>query len=234
MRYVLIDFESGVTRNNFVVVQPERVIWDDKQSNEVRFVCEKCFKDFSSRNLVHLEKCRIEWPLKGLCSGSRLPSFMLYKIDDERDSLNNRIMGAVIKLARYSKFEQGIDNIIPGRGLLRKRYISLFGTSQFCFYAPFVYKNIIAYCWVQIYSSLFGVKRVVIRDIYVLPVHRNKGIGSEILKVISKEYGKNLDEMIYSMPVSEKLKGLLKKQGVSDYIGIQGENIHSLQICHID
>ena len=234
MKYIFIDFESGITKNNIVVIQPERVIWDDTREDGIIFICEKCFKEFHTRNLCHLEKCWIGWPIEGICGGSRHPSFMLFKIENEKEPANRRIIESIKRLSKFSKLEQGIDNRIPNSGLIGRSFFRGLQYNKFYCYVLFSYKNLIAYCWVQIYSSPFGGKRVVIRDIYSLPSYRHKGLGSEILRVISKEYGKSIGEMVYSMPLSDKLKGLLKKQGIAEYIGIQGENIRSLRIYPVD
>jgi hypothetical protein len=229
MKYILINIKNTAFEINEGIMRPERVLFDDGKDEKIVFICEKCFKTFYNRNLPHLEKCRLEWPTEGICADSKCPYSMLFKINNEKEILNRRLINSIINLAEFSKLEQGIDNIIPTHGLLKG--IPFFGWSsnRFYCYVLFDYKNIIAYCWIQVYSSLFAGEKVVIRDIYVLPWYRHRNISFKITEQIAKDYNKEVKDLMFSMPISQKLKGVLKKNGLAYFVGIQGENLSSIK-----
>lgn len=97
VKYTLIGYEDDV-------------FFEDYVEGDDLFICEKCFKTFRNRSITHLSECDMNWPYNStLCSSSKIPTLMIYKLDEEKDTISKRIVKAICNLARFSKNEQGID-----------------------------------------------------------------------------------------------------------------------------
>lgn len=229
MKYIFIDQENSMHEDNIIISQPERILWQSEEDSDIRYICEKCFKSFKNRNLSHLEKCDISWPIKGITNCSIYPTFMLFKLSSEKEYLENRIMKSVFNLALFSKLEQGLGTVIPKKYIIGKRYFIKKNISKFFCYVLFYYKNIVSYFWIQEYTSIFYNKKIVIRDLYVLPEFRGKNVTFRILKQIAKDYNKELNDLVFSLPISKKLKYSLKKHGINSFVGVDREDFNSLR-----
>src|SRR3989338_7041653 len=108
-------------------------------NNTNLFVCDNCFSVFTSRNINHLEKCRLEWPYQDSILCKLIPNYKIkiYRIEKESDKINKSIVQAIYKLSGLSKGEQGLGLTIVNRGLLGKIDRGLSKSSKHYYYVLF-------------------------------------------------------------------------------------------------
>lgn len=230
-KYILLDVPNR--DSPFVVMQEERIIFDDKIGNKIRYVCEICFKEFNRNNPTHLEKCRIEYPVDCCwCFNQKSPSANIYELSSER-GYNRKIMKIIRNMANFSKMEQDIDLPITTTGLLGKNYSSEFSYSQFQCYVFFHFKQIASYCLIQRFVNVFNKVNVVLRDVYTVPCFRGNGHASKIIQQIARRNGKNINELILTSRVSEDLKKVLKKLNINKIRIIDGEDFSTLKYLYL-
>lgn len=233
-KYILINWEKDKNPHEKFPRAEEDISFEIKDlKNETIFICDTCFKTFRSRNMLHLEKCRMEWPYEGskLCKIIQNPSMRIYKIESKNNSVNKRIIKAISHLGEFSKDEQGLGLPISTEGLLKLPWYSLFGFFQHFYFTLFLYKNIISYALLEVYRNIFFKKtNIIIRDIYTFPPHRQKGHAKKLLLEISRQYHKKVGDFLFSEPVSKHLKNTLKSFGLNKIKIITRRNFRTIRI----
>lgn len=232
-RYILIDIEKDKNPNELLPRNEEDRYFDIKDEVSASlFICEKCFKTFNTRNLSHLDACRIEWPYQdsNLCKMIMNPKLLIYRINEEKDQVNKKIIFAIDNLGLLSKREQGLDFQISTKRLLGKTYFGIQGNYRYYYYLLFSYKNIVAFCLIQEYRSFFTSKsKIIIKDIYTFPPYRGNNYSYFLISTISKNYGKKVEDLLYTEPLSEPFRFLLKKNNVKKVKTLFGNNFRTIK-----
>lgn len=231
--YIIINFRKDKDPEKVIFPRTEKDIEFNVEDGKSRiiYICDVCFKSFKMRNLAHLEKCRMNWPYQGasLCKFGPKSGIRIYRIEKEDNYTNKRIIKALTRLGVISKYEQKIDFPITVKGLLGKRYKGFFNNSRYFYYVVFSYKRIVAYALIQVHQSIFSNKiNIVIRDLYTFPPLRKGGYATLLLNEIRRQYYKKSNELIFSRPISEKLKELLRSRGLRSILTIQGEKFDTI------
>lgn len=206
-----------------IINDDSTLIFDDNYPNEkISYVCETCFRILKTQDNNHLEKCNLSYPdYSSLCYEDNGNKIKIFELIDEK-GYTRKIMNCIERMAFFSKLEQEIDLRITKRHLVGR---------GFSCYILFCYKTIISYCLVQEYKEGENVIHLILRDIYTSPrFRRNKNsYASLLLKIIAKQYGLPLESFLFSAPVSDKLKLVLKKIGLEYITTIQGENFKTIE-----
>jgi len=234
-KYIVINWSKDKKLdNNFprIEEQPSFVI-DDGVEKKV-FICDVCFKTFSTNDLHHLESCNLVWPYDDcgykLCKYDLEHQLRVYRIDQESNVIHTQIVRAIVHLGNLSKDEQNLGLPISTRGLVGTTYYDNYNISKHYFYVLFEYKKIITYALVQIYvnNTTFD-KKIIIRDFYTFPIYRGKNYSYELISKVAEDNCKKVEDLIFSRPISEKLKRFLKKYKIYNIKTIQEENFLTLR-----
>lgn len=234
-KYILIDWkkDKNPSEKRFPRIEEDITFEILDSIDDTLFMCGVCFRTFLKRNMYHFGKCRMEWPYEGskLCKIIKNPKMRIYEIESKSNPTNDKIVRAIERLGELSKAEQGLGLPISTRGLLNLHRFSLFGFYQHFYFILFSYKNIVAYVLLEVYKNLFfGKTKVIIRDVFTFPTYRMKGCSKKILLEISRKYHIKIKDFLFSEPVSEKLKKLLKSLGINSIKLITGRKFETVKL----
>lgn len=230
--YILINFEK---KEEWRFPRTEEDIFFDIEDSEeeTKFICNVCFRSFKTKSIGHLEKCRMEWPYEGckLCKIISNQKMRIYKIKDKKNLINQKIVRAISRLGNFSKTEQFLGLPISTEGILNSRKYDLFGFFQHFYFILFSYKSIVSYVLLEVYQSvIFRKLNIIIRDIFTFPPERKKGYSKKILLEISRQYHKEVEDFLFSAPISKDLKMLLKKMGLNQIRVITRMNFRNIRM----
>lgn len=233
-KYILLDWGKDkklIEKYPNFFSKEKNFIIEDGSNNEF-FICTTCFAIFPQRSLIHLDKCRMEWPYSGslLCKEIKAQHFRIYRIYNDEDIITKKILRAISRLGQFSKQEQNLDSVISSEKLLSKgRTWTFQGSFQHFYYILFLYKNIKSYLLLDVYQSyLTRNKMPIIRDIFTFPLERGKGYAGLLLSEVARQFRRKVADLWFSEPLAPKLKNLLKNHyNLSEVRVIQGMNLRT-------